>query len=60
MSSLPVWLDVLSGNKNDKKMFKVTVNACCQQLSAGEQPYLVMNSAMFSKETCRKPKICAG
>jgi len=36
-SALPVWLEVLSGNSNDKKSFKATIKAYCKQLSAGEQ-----------------------
>ena len=44
-SALPVWLEVLSGNSNDKKTFKATVKAYCQQLSGEEQPYMVMDSA---------------
>jgi transposase len=53
-SALPVWLEVLSGNSNDKKTFKATVRAYCKQLSADEQPYLVMDSAGFSEETLKE------
>jgi transposase len=52
-STLPVWLEVLSGNSNDKKTFAATVKAYCQQLSAEEQPYLVMDSAGFSADTLK-------
>jgi len=37
-SALPVWLEALSGNSNDKKTFKTTVKAYHKQLSAEEQP----------------------
>jgi len=53
-SALPIWLEVLSGNSNDKKTFKATVKAYCKQLSAEEQPYLVMDSAGFSEETLKE------
>jgi transposase len=53
-SALPVWLEVLSGNSNDKKTFKATLKAYCQQLSAEEQAYLVMDSAGFSEDTLQE------
>jgi transposase len=53
-SALPVWLEVLSGNSNDKKTFKATIKAYCQQLSAAERPYLVIDSAGFSEETLQE------
>jgi transposase len=53
-SALPVWLEVLSGNSNDKKSFKATVKAYCKQLNAEEQPYLVMDSAGFSEDTLKE------
>lgn len=46
-SALPVWLEVLSGNSNDKKTFKTTVQAYTRQLRAVDQPYIVMDSAGF-------------
>lgn len=55
-SALPVWLEVLSGNSNDKKTFKATVKAYCQQLDAKEQPYVVMDSAGFSEGTLKEAK----
>lgn len=55
-SALPVWLEVLSGNSNDKKTFQATITVYCQQLSAEEQPYVVMDSAGFSEETLKEAK----
>jgi len=49
-SALPVWLEVLSGNSNDKKTFKATVQAYTQQLGASEQPYMVMDSAGYTAD----------
>jgi transposase len=53
-SALPVWFEALSGNSNDKKTFKATVKAYCQQLNRSEQPYLVMDSAGFSEATLKE------
>jgi len=53
-SAMPVWLEVLSGNSNDKKTFTATVKAYCKQLNAKEQPYLVMDSAGFSEDTLKE------
>jgi transposase len=55
-SSLPIWLEVLSGNSNDKKTFKATLKAYYQQVSAAEKPYLVMDSAGFSEATVQEAK----
>jgi transposase len=51
---LPIWFEALSGNSNDKKTFKATVKAYCQQLNTSEQPYLVMDSAGFSEATLKE------
>ncbi len=53
-SALPVWLEALSGNSNDKKTFKATIKAYCKQLSAGEQAYVVMDSAGFTEDTLKE------
>jgi transposase len=53
-SALPVWLEVLSGNSNDKKTLKSTIKAYCKQLSAAEQAYVVMDSAGFSEDTLKE------
>jgi transposase len=55
-SALPVWLEVLSGNSNDKKTFKATIKAYCKELSAEEQAYVVMDSAGFSEDTLKEAK----
>lgn len=55
-SSLPVWLEVLSGNSNDKKTFTASIRAYCKQFGAGEQPYLVIDSAGFSADTLKEAK----
>lgn len=47
-SSLPIWLEVLSGNSNDKNSFAASVEAYCQHLGDAEKPYFVMDSAGYS------------
>jgi transposase len=53
-SALPTWLEVLSGNSNDKKTFKDTLKAYCKQLSAEEQSYVVMDSAGYTEDTLKE------
>jgi transposase len=55
-SSLPTWLEVLSGNSNDKKTFKDTIKAYCKQLSADEQACVVMDSAGYTEDTLKEAK----
>jgi len=52
-SALPVWFEALSGNSNDKKTFTATIKAYCQQMSASEQAYVVMDSAGFTAATLK-------
>ena len=47
-SSLPVWLEVLSGNSSDKESFAKSVDAYCKHLGDAEKPYFVMDSAGYS------------
>lgn len=53
-SALPVWLEVLSGNSNDKKAFKETLKAYYKELGAEEQPYVVMDSAGYTEDTLKE------
>lgn len=55
-STLPAWLEVLSGNSNDKKTFKDTIKAYCKQLSSTEQVYVVIDSAGYTEETLKEAK----
>lgn len=55
-SALPIWLEVLSGNSNDKKTFKDTIKAYCRQLSSQEQAYVVMDSAGYTEDTLKEAK----
>jgi transposase len=49
-SALPLWLEVLDGNSNDKKSFPQTIQSYCRQLEEGTPPWFVMDSAAYSKE----------
>jgi len=53
-TSIPVWLEVLSGNTSDKKSFKETVNRFQRQVAEKEMPYLVMDAAFYSREAVRE------
>jgi len=50
-SALPIWLEVLSGNSNDRKTFKATVKDYTQQLKTEELPYLVDEASCCSIKT---------
>jgi transposase len=47
-SALPLWLEVLSGNRSDKETFATSVESYCKQLGESEKPYFVMDSAGYS------------
>jgi hypothetical protein len=49
-SSIPLWIEVLSGNANDKKSFKKTVKEFQKQFDKGSMPYLVADSAFYTQE----------
>ena len=50
-AALPIWLEALSGNSNDKKSFPETVRAYFEQWQTEDAPYVVMDSAGYSRET---------
>lgn len=49
-SSIPVWLEVLSGNSSDKKSFAQSIKEYKKQFEAKKLPYIVADSALFTKE----------
>lgn len=49
-STIPVWLEVLSGNSSDKKSFPRTVAKFREQFSKDTMPIMVADSALFSKD----------
>jgi transposase len=58
-SSIPIWLEALSGNTSDKKSFTKTVKQFQQQFKKNEMPFIVMDSAFYSEKNiveCRDLK----
>lgn len=49
-SSIPVWLEVLSGNNSDKKSFAKSVRKYKKQFEKKKLPYIVADSALFTKD----------
>ena len=49
--SLPIWIEALSGNSNDKKTFKETVQAFQKQFTREQMPYMVADSAFYTAST---------
>jgi len=49
-SSLPVWIEALSGNTSDKKSFRKTVAQFQRQFDRKAMPYIVMDSAFYTRE----------
>lgn len=49
-TTIPLWLEALSGNTSDKKSFRETVKRFQKQFKADEMPYMVMDSAFYSKK----------
>ena len=45
---IPLWLEVLDGNSSDKISLRETVNAYCEHLTEGEEPWFVMDSAAYT------------
>jgi transposase len=52
-SSIPLWLEALDGNSNDRVSFPKTVQTYCQELGEAEQPYYVMDSAGYSEDNLK-------
>jgi transposase len=55
-SSLPVWLEVLSGNSSDKESFAESVKGYCEHLVGEKKPYFVMDSAGYSENNLKEFK----
>lgn len=49
-SSIPVWIEALSGNSNDKKSFPKTIKKFKEQFQKKELPCFVADSALYSEE----------
>ena len=53
-SSIPLWIEALSGNTSDKKSFKETVKQFQKQFDAESMPYIVMDAAFYTKENVKE------
>ena len=54
---MPLWIKALSGNTRDKKGFSKTVQVFQKQFDRKTMPYMVMDSAFYSKknlDSCRE------
>jgi len=49
-TSIPVWIEVLSGNSQDKKAFPETIKIFKKQFQKKEMPYFVADSALYTNE----------
>jgi transposase len=49
-SSIPVWIEVLSGNSNDKVSFRQTIKKFREQLQKEALPCFVADSALYTAE----------
>jgi transposase len=49
-STIPVWIEVLSGNSNDKKSFRKSIKKFREQFDQKKLPYFVADSALFTAE----------
>ena len=52
-SQIPVWLETLDGNQADKTSFPSTINSYLAQLQAGETPYFIADSALYTANNLR-------
>lgn len=50
-STIPVWLEVLSGNASDKATFKESIRRYRKQFQQKRLPYFVADSALYTKNT---------
>ena len=49
-STIPVWIEVLSGNSNDKKSFRESIKKFREQFDKKRLPYFVADSAFYTAE----------
>lgn len=49
-STIPIWIEALSGNSSDKKSFPQTIQKFKEQFQAQSLPYFVADSALYSED----------
>lgn len=52
-STIPLWLEALSGNNSDKTSFPKTIKAYVEQLQGKEKPYFIADSALYCATNLR-------
>lgn len=52
-SQLPVWMEALSGNQSDRASFPKTIQAFRKQVEEGEEPFFVVDSALYSADNLK-------
>lgn len=52
-SSLPVWLEVLDGNRADKESFPKTIQAYIAQMQESASTYFIADSALYSADNIK-------
>jgi transposase len=55
-STLPVWMEALSGNESDKASFPKTIKAFIRQMEAAKESIFVVDSAIYSAENLQALK----
>ncbi len=53
-TTIPIWLEALSGNTSDKKSFAKTVKRFQQQFKRDEMPFIVMDSAFYTAKNIKE------
>ena len=53
-SSIPVWIEALSGNSNDKVSFRKSIKEYRKQFKEKDLPYFVADSALYTKESLKE------
>jgi transposase len=55
-TTLPIWIEALSGNTSDRKSFAETVNQFYHQCEDVDRPWMVMDSAFYSASSIQACK----
>jgi len=53
-SSIPVWIEVLSGNSSDKVSFRKSIIEYRNQFQAKQLPYFVADSALYTEDNLKQ------
>lgn len=53
-SSIPVWIEVLSGNSSDKTSFRKSITEYRNQFQTKQLPYFVADSALYTEDNLKQ------